>query len=71
MTLMVELIDHWKMEEVRDEIELIVKDFELILMVLVYDEFYDEMILMLMIDEHEVMCVDLIDLFVVMNVEMN
>jgi hypothetical protein len=69
--LMVELIDHWKMEEVRDEIELIVKDFELILMVLVYDEFYDEMILMLMIDEHEVMCVDLIDLFVVMNVEMN
>jgi hypothetical protein len=71
MTLMVELIDHWKMEEVRDEIELIVKDFELILMVLVYDEFYDEMILMLMIDEHEVTCVDLIDLFVVMNVEMN
>ncbi len=60
MLLMVVLIDHLKMKEDHDEIDLIVKDFEQILMVQVYDDDYDEM-----------MYDDLIDLFVGMNVEMN
>jgi hypothetical protein len=57
------------MEEDQYEIELIVKDFELILMVFYDDEMMK--ILLKIIDRNEVMYGDLIDLFVVMNVEMN
>jgi hypothetical protein len=60
LLMMMELLNHWKKEEDQYEIELFVKDFELILMVLVYEDYYDVM----MID-------DLIDLYVGMNAEMN
>ncbi len=59
--MLMELLNHWKKKKEEDqyEIELFVKDFELILMVLVYEDYYN-----VMID-------DLIDLYVGMNVEMN
>jgi len=59
--MLMELLNHWKKKKEEDqyEIELFLKDFELILMVLVYEDYYD-----VMID-------DLIDLYVGMNVEMN
>ena len=83
MMMIMELKDHQMIKKVvvvedQYEIEQIEKDFELILMVLVYDDYYDEMmmmmnrkILMLMIEDVVVSYDDLIDLFVVMNVEMN
>lgn len=64
------------MEHDHYEIELTEKDFDLVLMVLVYDGYDGEMmtmmrVWMLMMYENMVMHDDLIYLFVVMNVEMN
>ncbi len=59
MLQMGEWIHHWKMKE---DHEQVVKDFDWILMVQVYD---DEQ------DERRILIDDLIDLFVGMNVEMN